>query len=131
MIAITQAHNEARLAGTLSFLDSGTQPARLRIYDCQRPATPSDQPAGDMLVEIALTRPSGTIANGALTLTASGPAMVLRTGTAVWARLVSGSDVTAMDMDCSDASSGTGDCKLVSTTLYSGGTAELVSAVLR
>ena len=26
-VAITQEHNEARLAGTLSFLDAGTNPA--------------------------------------------------------------------------------------------------------
>ena len=31
-VTITQEHNEARLAGTLAFLDAGANPARLRIY---------------------------------------------------------------------------------------------------
>ncbi len=34
-VAITVEHNEARLAGTLAFLDAGSNPARLRI-----PASP-------------------------------------------------------------------------------------------
>ena len=68
-VAITVEHNEARLAGTLAFLDSGTNPARLRIYGGTRPATPATTPASAMLVEIRLTKPAGTIAGGLLTLT--------------------------------------------------------------
>ena len=69
-VAITVEHNEARLAGTLAFLDAGTNPARLRIYGGTRPATPATTPASAMLVEIRLTKPAGTIA--ALDLDCSG-----------------------------------------------------------
>ena len=55
-VAITVEHNEARLAGTLAFLDAGTNPARLRIYGGTRPATPATTPASAMLVEIRLTK---------------------------------------------------------------------------
>ena len=41
MIAITAAHNEARLAGTLAFLDRGVGQARVRLYGGSRPASPS------------------------------------------------------------------------------------------
>jgi len=51
-VAITVEHNEARLAGTLAFLDAGSNPARLRIYGGTRPATPATTPTSAMLVEI-------------------------------------------------------------------------------
>ena len=66
-VAITQEHNEARLAGTLSFLDAGSNPARLRIYGGARPPNPAATPTSAMLVEIALTKPAGAIAGGLLT----------------------------------------------------------------
>lgn len=128
MIAITSLHNNSRLLGTLSFLDSGAQEARLCIYGCPRPATPYDIPEDDLLVEIPLTKPAGVIVDNALHLTGQ-EALVSRTGVAVWARVINGAGVTAMDMSCSDAD-GDGDCKLSSTTLYLGGIVRLVSAVL-
>lgn len=128
-VAITQEHNEARLAGTLAFLDAGPEPARLRVYGGARPASPADVPASAMLVEIELTKPAGTVAGGLLTLTQQADGLITATGAATWARLVNGNDQTAMDMDCSDAS-GSGDVELASTTLYQGGDARLVSAIL-
>ena len=128
-VAITQEHNEARLAGTLSFLDAGSNTARLRIYGGARPPNPAATPTSAMLVEIALTKPAGTVAGGLLTLTQQEDGLISTTGVATWARLVNGNDQTAMDMDCSDAS-GSGDVKLASTTLYQGGDARLVSAIL-
>ena len=86
-VAITQEHNEARLAGTLSFLDAGTNPARLRIYGGTRPPNPAATPTSAMLVEIALTKPAGTIAGGLLTLTQQEDGLIAATGIATWARL--------------------------------------------
>ena len=128
-VAITVEHNEARLAGTLAFLDAGHNPARLRIYGGLRPATPSTTPSSAMLVEIKLTKPAGTIAGGLLTLTQQEDGLITATGIATWARLVNGNDVTAMDLDCSD-SDGDGDVKLAATQLYLGGDARMVSAIL-
>lgn len=128
-VAITQEHNEARLAGTLAFLDEGTDPARLRIYGGTRPATPAMAPTSEMLVEIRLTKPAGTIAGGLLTLTQQEDGLIMVTGVATWARLVNGNDVTALDLDCS-GTDGNGDVKLASTNLYQGGAARIVSAIL-
>lgn len=128
-VAITPEHNAARLAGTLAFLDAGPAPARLRIYGGTRPASPSATPTSEMLVEIALTQPAGTIAGGLLTLTQQEDGLITASGVATWARLVNGEEVTALDMDCSDPA-GAGDVKLASTSLYLGGDARMVSAVL-
>jgi len=128
-VAITVEHNEARLAGTLAFLDEGPQPARLRVYGGVRPASPADVPSSAMLVEIALTKPAGTILDGLLTLTQQEDGLITATGVATWARLVNGNDVTALDLDCS-GTDGDGDVKLATTTLYLGGDARMVSAIL-
>ena len=128
-VAITVEHNEARLAGTLAFLDAGPLPARLRIYGGARPSTPASTPSSAMLVEIRLTKPSGTIGGGLLTLTQQEDGLISATGVATWARLVNGNDLTALDLDCS-GTDGTGDVKLASTNLYLGGDARMVSAIL-
>lgn len=128
-VAITVEHNEARLAGTLAFLDAGPEPARLRIYGGMRPPTPATMPSSEMLVEIRLTKPAGTILDGQLTLTQQEDGLITATGVATWARLVNGNDVTALDLDCSGAD-GDGDVKLASTQLYLGGDARMVSAIL-
>lgn len=128
-VAITVEHNEARLVGTLGFLDTGPNPARLRIYGGARPATPSSTPTSAMLVEIKLTKPAGTISGGLLTLTQQEDGLITATGVATWARLVNGNDVTALDLDCS-GTDGSGDVKLASTNLYMGGDARMVSAIL-
>ncbi len=128
-VAITVEHNEARLTGTLNFLDTGSNPARLRIYGGVRPATPATTPTSAMLVEIRLTKPAGTILNGLLTLTQQEDGLITASGVATWARLVNGDDVTALDLDCS-GTDGNGDVKLASTTLYLGGDARMVSAIL-
>jgi hypothetical protein len=128
-VAITVEHNEARLLGTLGFLDTGPNPARLRIYGGTRPPSPSTTPTSVMLVEIKLTKPAGTIANGLLTLAQLEDGLITATGIATWARLVNGAEVTALDLDCS-GTDGHGDIKLASTNLYLGGDARMVSAVL-
>jgi hypothetical protein len=128
-VAITVEHNEARLAGTLAFLDAGPEPARLRIYGGTRPPTPDTVPSSEMLVEIRLTKPAGTISGGLLILTQQEDGLITATGVATWARLVNGNDVTALDLDCS-GTDGDGDVKLASTNLYLGGDARMVSAIL-
>jgi hypothetical protein len=128
-VAITVEHNEARLAGTLGFLDTGNEPARLRIYGGTRPPTPAATPTSAMLVEIKLTKPAGAISGGLLTLTQQEDGLIKNTGVATWARLVSGSEVTALDLDCS-GTDGNGDVRLASTSLYLGGDARMVSAIL-
>ena len=128
-LSITTAHNNARLTGTLAFLDTGTANAALRVYGGTRPATPNDSPGSAMLVEIGLTKPAGTVNAGALLLTQAADGIIAESGTATWARAVNGDAATAFDCD---AGQGTGawEVQLVQSVLYAGGAAKLVSATL-
>jgi hypothetical protein len=128
-ITITSAHNEARLAGTLAFLDTGVANARVRIYGGVRPTLASDAPGTAMLVEIELTKPAGVVASNQLTLTQVEDGMIAASGTAVWARFVNGDDVTAFDADV-DNGSNNGEVVMATTQLFAGGDAKLVSCVL-
>lgn len=128
-IAITVAHNEARLAGTLAFLNLGPGVARIRIYGTVRPASVDTAPGAAPLVEVALADPAGSIAGGVLTLIAGGDAMVASSGGAVWARVVNGEGTTAFDCDVSDTSGGA-TVRLPNTTLFAGGLTRLASGVL-
>lgn len=124
---ISQSHQEARHSGSLTHLDSGTANARIRIYDGTPPIT--GVITSTMLVEIKLDKPSGIVSNGTLILAASTIALVSNSGVASWARVVTGMGDVAFDLTVSD-NAGTGDLKLLSTTLYKGGKAVLLSAIL-
>lgn len=128
-VAITAAANEARLLGLLAFLDLGPDTARLWVYGGDAPATPYGAPSSSMLVEIRLARPAGEVADGVLTLTQLEDGLITATGLATWARLVTASGVTVLDLDCSDAE-GDGAVKLATTQLYLGGAARLAAATL-
>lgn len=126
-VGITTAHNEARLTGTRDFLDTGAGYARVRVYDGTRAATVNDAPSGNLLVEIALTKPCGTVGSGQLPLTQSGDGTVATTGTATWARVVNGAGATAFDCDMGV---GAGELQLANATLYAGGSTRIVSLYL-
>lgn len=128
-VRITIAHNEARLNGTLTQLNVGAGNPAIQVYGGTKVSNITDTPSSAMLVEIELTKPAGTIADGLLTLTALADALIAVTGVATWARFVDGDGLVVMDSDCSDMS-GTAPVKLVSTQLYAGGDARLASAVI-
>jgi len=125
-VAITVAHNEARLAGTLAFLDTGSN-ACVRIYGGTRAATVNDAPGSAMLVEVTLTKPAGTIADNKLTMTQAQDGTAINNGTATWARIVNGNGATVMDVDCTDAN-GSGEVKLPSVQIFAGGDTKITSA---
>lgn len=128
-IAITQALNEARLQGTVAYLDSGTNNAKVLIFGGTRPATPNDAPGSTALVEIELTKPCGTVAAGVLTLTQQADGLIAETGVATWARFVNGNGATAFDCDAGKGA-GAWELQLAQAQLYAGGAARIVSAVL-
>jgi len=127
-VAITTAHNEARLQGTLTYLDTGAGNAAVRIYGSTRPATPADTPGSAMLVQVELTKPCGTITAGVLTLTQQADGMIANSGTATWARIVNGAGATAFDCDAGEGI-GAWEVQLATATLYAGGDAKIVSAL--
>jgi hypothetical protein len=122
------ACREASLSGRLTFLDSGTGSARVRIYGGTRPAVTSD-PGTPLLVEIPLQEPAGGVAAGVLTLLPSGPGTIASTGSAAWARVVNGSGATAFDTDVGLDGSGA-NVILSDLTLYAGGLVSILSASL-
>lgn len=126
---ISPLHNEYRLQGTVNFLALGTANAVLRIYDGDAPAF-GGTPAGNLLVEITLVEPVGTIAGGVLTLTPTDEAIVLVTGAATWARILNGDGAIGMDGVTVSDLAGSGQIKLPSTTLYAGGYTRLASGVM-
>lgn len=129
ILRITTAHNEARLAGTLAQLNAGAGPAAIHVYGGSMPASITDTPASAMLVEIELAEPAGTIADGALTLSAAADGLIANDGIATWARFVNGDGLVVMDANCSGMD-GDAPVKLVKTQLYAGADARLASAVI-
>lgn len=130
MIAETIAFRESSLSGRLAFLNNGTAgPAVIEVYGGTRPATAADAPAAPALVTLELTNPAGSVSDGTLELTATGPALIMVSGTATWARVKSRAGATAFDMDAGAVGSGS-ECELSQSTLFAGGLVSLVSAVL-
>lgn len=118
-VEISTAHNEARLTGTRTYMDTGVGKARFRVYDGTRRV-----PGGavtTLLVEIVLAKPCGTVAANKLTLIADDPAgyEVVAAGDATWAECVNGNGDWVLDCDVSDPT-GTGEVKLPGTTLAVG-----------
>ena len=129
MISITTAHNEARLAGTLAFLDRGPAQARVRLYGGSRPASPDMVPTSAMLVEVMLTKPAGAVTNGQLLLVQQEDGLIAFSGTATWARFINGNEETAFDCDAGEGA-GPWEVQLASAQLYAGGDAKIISAAL-
>jgi hypothetical protein len=127
-VTISTAHNDARLTGTLTYLDTGSGYARVRIYSGTRPA--SGGTVTTMLVEIALSKPSGVVSSGVLTLASTDLPLIANSGVATWARVVNGNGDYAFDCDVSTTTAGTGQVQLPDTTLLAGGTTQLASGVL-
>lgn len=134
MITISTGHNEARLGGSLNYLQTGSGTAVVQIYNGARPASGAT-PAGTMLASIPLDNGIGTIDAGALVLTVPAEGLIVSSGIAAWARIRKRDGGYAMDCDVGQVDShGTvitpGDLLLDQTTLYEGGVVRLMSGVL-
>jgi hypothetical protein len=116
MIAISEGHNEARLAASLARINGGS----LALYSTTRPVMGA-APGAAPLVVIQLDDPAGTIADNELTLTPSDEALVAVSGTAVWGRFFSATSVAEIDADVGV------EITLPSAELYAGGYTRLSS----
>lgn len=122
---ITAATNEARLRGLLAYLDTGAGYARLLVFaDAERPPF-GEASALPVLVNLPLAKPCGDVADGVLRLHMrdAGGAMILQTGLATWARLVTAAGTLSMDLDVSgDEEGALGQVQIPGgTQLYAGG----------
>lgn len=100
MIAISQTHNEARLAGSRTALMTGAALPQIQLYDGIRPAA-GEAPAGQLIAVAGIA--TAVIESGQLQITTtSAPILVQNTGTPTWARIMSADGVWWMDGDASD-----------------------------
>ena len=126
---ISTAHNEARLGGTKTFLDTGGGAgATIEIYDGERP--PPGGSVTNLLVTFTLTKPCGTVASNTLPVTAAAIPLAVRDGTATWYRAKTAAGAWAGDGWVSDLA-GSGEIKLDTTDILAGGSVRLVSATFR
>lgn len=118
-LAISIAHNNARLAGTIAYADTGAGASRIRLYD-----------ASDVLLAtMILKKPCGAVVNNKLVLDQADPSgdLISTQGSAakgVW--LNGNGDVVAEGTVTDEA--GSGDFKVSGTTgtmLYAGARAVL------
>ena len=117
--AISVEHNNALLAATVAFADTGSANSRIRLYD-----------ASDVvLVTMTLTKACGTVVDDKLVLQQLDPAgdLISVSGSAVTGVWISGTGAIVAEGTVSDEA-GSGDFKVAGTTgtmLYAGARAIL------
>jgi hypothetical protein len=129
MIEVSSDHNASRLAGSLAHLNTGAGNPAVRIYGGTRAASITTAPSTPLLVQIPLTKPAGVVSAGVLTLTQSADGIIAASGVATWARVVNGNGDASFDCDAGEGA-GPWEIQLVQSTLYAGGAARIISAVL-
>ena len=131
MITISSAHNLARLLGSRTFTDTGSDPARLAFYASARVAIDAE-PTTSPICEIPLQNPSGVVDGSGYSLLQAADGFNNSTGVALWARLFtrSGDVHTDFDVRAASADVSTGEISIENTTLYAGGATRIVSAKL-
>lgn len=118
-LTISVAHNDARLAATIAFADTGPNNSRIDFYSADE----------TLLVSVVLAKPCGAISSGVLRLASpnlSGD-LIMASGIATHANWVSGSGALVGSGPVSDES-GVGPFVLQGTSgtqLYEGGRAIL------
>lgn len=129
VIAISIAHNNARLLATRDFADTGAGNSYFELFDDTRPS-PGAAAAVTPVVKIVLDDPCGTIVSDKLRLTQKDVTgdIILRNSDAPgvqWGRWYRATGVAMGDFDVSD-DAGDGFVKILGaagTTLYAGGRA--------
>ena len=114
-------HAAAQLAASIVFADTGTLASRVRLYS-------EPDGAGDLLAEIPLSKPCGTLTDGALTLHPdSAVTMVSLTGIPQSGRWINGNDLLVAKGTVTD-NDHAGDFRLVGATTPAGETSPMLYA---
>ncbi len=129
VLAISTAHNNARLTATQVFADTGAGRSYFELYDSTRPS-PGAAAGVTAVVTIVLDDPCGTIVSDKLRLTQDDPTgdLIARDsagGGVLWGRWFRADGVAMADFDVSD-DAGDGFVKITGaggTVLYAGGRA--------
>jgi hypothetical protein len=133
MIGISTTMRNSRLQLILDAIDLGGDEygaGILLIYSGTRPATglPPDE-YDAVLVEFMLPFPCGVISDGVLTFGAVSDVLATASGVATWARLTDINDNFVADLSVTSLV-GSGDVKIDSTDIVSGGVVHCNSAVI-
>lgn len=90
----------------VDFLDANTNPGKLNFYTSPKPANGAAITSQTLIGTCVLSKPSGTVTNGILTLaTVSDDVNVDASGTVAWCRAVDGADNFVADLDCGTSGS--------------------------
>jgi len=124
-LGLATALRTTRATDIVTAIDAGAGPGLLRIYDGVRPATGGS--VTNLLAELTLSDPCGTVTNGVLTFSAiTQDASANATGTATWFRIVT--SAAAFVLDGSVGTSGT-DLNLTTTSVTTGQPVQVTSLV--
>jgi len=99
IIDISLTHNDARLLGSLNSLNAGNDHAQILLLDGVKPAPGAA--LTNTLTVFVLDKPAGVIVDHALVLSSTGNALVLKSGTATWARIITAGGDWWLDCDVS------------------------------
>lgn len=123
-LGLATALRTTRATAILNAIDAGTA-GLLRIYDGVRPATGGS--VTNLLAELTLSDPCGTVLNGVLTFSAiTQDSSANATGTATWFRIVT--SAAAFVLDGSVGTSGA-DLNLTTTSVTTGQPVQVTSLV--
>lgn len=128
-LRINTTVRSSRMTQILNAIDAGASAGKLRLYDGTQPA--GGGTATNMLAELTLSDPSGSVTNGVLTFNAitsgTGTAAAGAGTVATWARIVDSNGTWVVD--CTVGTSGA-DINLNSATIVQNATVSVSSASL-
>jgi len=112
-------------------IDAGVGAGTVKVYTGAMPTTPADAIVAQVLLgTLTFSDPCGTVAAGALTMSAiTQDSSADATGTAAWARVADSAGVTVMDIDITTTGGG-GTMQLNTTNIVIGGPILISSFVL-
>ena len=105
-IGIATTHRNARMQVIVDAVDAGSAAGRLRIYKGTRPGTGGTPGAGDLLADLVLPDPCGTVTNGVLTFGTIADQAGSATGSPTWCRFCDSDDNPVLDGDVGAVGSG-------------------------
>lgn len=127
---LSPAALEFMLAGLQAHLETGTGLAKIEVYNDPKPSIGDPVTTQTKLFEFTLADPVGTITGTELDIDATGPAMVMNSGTPTWARWKNQNGDWHADSDAGGPLS-TAAVKVSTTTVTAGGEVSLVSATVQ
>lgn len=133
MIEVSAANKIAKHNATIALIDAGSGAGKIQFFSGSRTAIDATVTAV-LVAELLLTKPSGTVGAGGLSLTPNGAGQAVGTGRIDWARVVDSDNspvFSGVVLASSDPAAASADFIIDDVNVFSGGLINLVSAVLQ